>query len=111
MTLANVANPLEIHESTVSRAMQNKYFQCDKGLFSFQQLFTTSVGGKEVAVSNGRVKWLLEKMIQEEDKVKPLSDQKLCFLLEEQGIFISRRAIAKYRGELEIPNTTGRKKR
>lgn len=109
MTLADVANPLEIHESTVSRALQNKYFQCNLGVFSFQQLFSTSVGGKESGISNSRVKWLLQKIIQEENKAKPLSDQKICLLLEEQGVIISRRAIAKYRGELEIPNTMGRK--
>lgn len=111
MTLAQIANPLDLHESTISRALQDKYFQCPKGVYSFQQLFTTSIKRKEGKedCSSQTVKKLLEKMIAEENKVKPLSDQKICTLLQEQGIEISRRAIAKYRLDLHIPNTTGRR--
>lgn len=119
MTLADVAGSLSVHESTVSRAMREKYIQCSNGVYPFHYFFSRGLSSAGPAVSrDGRVsetvspdsaKALLKKLISEEDKSKPLSDQKICTLMEREGIQISRRTVAKYRDELNIPCTTGRK--
>lgn len=110
--LIDVADKLGIHESTVSRAIKGKYIQCGHGVYPLSYFFTRSLGGR--TEENGgttadSVKTLLKKLVAEENKKKPLSDQKLCELLAEQGCEISRRTVAKYRDELGIPSTTGRK--
>lgn len=110
MTLADVAQVLEVHESTVSRAVKDKYLQCAHGVFPLGYFFSralSAAGGDSVSAEQART--ALKQLIDGEDKKKPLSDQKLCQLLSDQGIEISRRTVAKYRDELGIPSTTGRK--
>ena len=111
MTLADVAQALEVHESTVSRAVKDKYLQCAHGVFPlgyfFSRALPTGSGGDSVSAE--QAKSAIKKLIAAEDKKKPLSDQKLCQLLTEQGIEISRRTVAKYRDELGISSTSGRK--
>lgn len=111
MTLADVAQALEVHESTVSRAVKDKYLQCAHGVFPlgyfFSRALPTGSGGDSVSAE--QAKSAIRKLIAAEDKKKPLSDQKLCQLLTEQGIEISRRTVAKYRDELGISSTSGRK--
>lgn len=110
MTLADVAQTLEVHESTVSRAVKDKYLQCGHGVFPLSYFFGRAIpasGG--VSVSAEQAKRLLRELIEGEDKRKPLSDQKLVGLLEERGIAISRRTVAKYREEMGIASTSGRK--
>ena len=111
MTLADVAQALEVHESTVSRAVKDKYLQCAHGVFPlgyfFSRALPTGSGGDSVSAE--QAKSAIKKLIAAEDKKKPLSDQKLCQLLSEQGIEISRRTVAKYRDELGISSTSGRK--
>lgn len=114
MTLADVAGRLNIHESTVSRAVKDKYIQCSMGVFPFHYFFSRSLGSSGAAsgedpASPDAAKALLKKLIAQEDKRKPLSDQKICELMEKQGISISRRTVAKYRDALGIPSTSGRK--
>lgn len=112
LTLADVAARLDIHESTVSRAVKDKYLQCAMGVFPLTYFFSRSLGGSDGAgkgTSPDAAKALLKKLIAEEDKHKPLSDQKLCQLMEQEGCHLSRRTVAKYRDELSIPGTTGRK--
>ena len=76
--------------------------------FFSRSLGTHSAGGEETA-SPDAAKALLKKLIAGEDRKKPLSDQKLCQLMTEQGCPLSRRTVAKYRDELHIPSTAGRK--
>jgi RNA polymerase sigma-54 factor len=115
MTLSDVASRLNIHESTVSRAVKDKYIQCSMGVFPFHYFFSRSLGtssgtqsGDDTA-SPDAAKALLKKLIAEENKKKPLSDQKICELMDQNGISISRRTVAKYRDALGIASTTGRK--
>ena len=111
MSLADVAGRIGVHESTVSRAVRDKYIQCSMGVYPLSYFFSRSLGSAAGgdAASPDAAKALLKKLIGEEDKRKPLSDQKLCQLMGEQGCALSRRTVAKYRDELHIPSTTGRK--
>ena len=111
MTLADVAQALDVHESTVSRAVKDKYLQCAHGVFPLGYFFSRALpaGSGGDSVSAEQAKSAIKKLIAAEDKTKPLSDQKLCQLLTEQGIEISRRTVAKYRDELGISSTSGRK--
>ena len=96
---------MEVHESTVSRAVKGKYLQCGRGVYALSDFMPK--GMEEV--SGDSVKQMLKKFIQNEDKKKPLSDQKLVKKLEEEGVQISRRTVAKYRMQMEIPDASGRK--
>ena len=112
LSLADVAERIGVHESTVSRAVKDKYIQCSMGVYPLSYFFSRSLGptlhGGDAA-SPDAAKALLKKLIAEEDKRKPLSDQKLCERMSAQGCALSRRTVAKYRDELHIPSTTGRK--
>lgn len=101
----DVAQILEVHESTVSRAVKGKYLQCGRGVYALSDFMPK--GMEEV--SSDAVKLKLRNFIQGENKKKPLSDQKLAQKLEEEGIQISRRTVAKYRLQMEIPDAAGRK--
>ena len=109
MLLSDVAEKLEIHESTVSRAVKDKYIQCAHGLYPLGYFFSREVGDKGGGATPEKAKKLLREFIDGEDKAKPLSDQKLCLMMEERGVEISRRTVAKYRDEMGIPSTAGRK--
>lgn len=106
MTLADVAARAGVHESTVSRAVKNKYLQCTWGLYPLSDFFSRAV---DEDTSVQQVKSVLCTLIEQEDKRKPLSDQKLCDALAEQGLTISRRTVAKYRDEMGFPSAPGRK--
>ena len=114
MTLADVAELVGVHESTVSRAVKDKYIQCSGGVYPLSYFFSRGLGSAgavsgEDAASPDFAKALLKKLIAGEDKKKPLSDQKLCERMAAEGCKLSRRTVAKYRDELNIPSTTGRK--
>ena len=110
MSLADVALCVGVHESTVSRAVKDKYIQCSMGVYPLSYFFSRSLGtGGDDGASPDAAKALLKKLIAGEDRKKPLSDQKLCELMTAQGCPLSRRTVAKYRDELHIPSTTGRK--
>ncbi len=110
MTLTDIAEDVGVHESTVSRAVQDKYLQCAYGVFPLKCFFSRALSDTESGLSSEQAKAALRGLIQNEDRRKPLSDQKLCGLLASQGIAISRRTVAKYREELGIPAAGGRKK-
>jgi RNA polymerase sigma-54 factor len=111
LTLKKVADEIGIHESTVSRATQNKYIQTPHGLYPFRFFFPTGLSTKVGEDMNmNSVKNRLQQLIDHEDKAKPLSDQKLAKMLNESGIRISRRTVTKYREELGIPSSTIRKR-
>lgn len=113
MSLADIAARVGVHESTVSRAVKDKYIQCSKGVYPLSYFFSRSLGANRPETADTSspdfAKALLKKLIAGEDKRKPLSDQKLCELMGAERCVLSRRTVAKYRDELNIPSTTGRK--
>ena len=109
MSLADIAQRVGVHESTVSRTVKDKYIQCASGVYPLSYFFSRGLKGSADAASPDAAKALLKKLIAGEDKKKPFSDQKLCELMSREGCELSRRTVAKYRDELGIPSTTGRK--
>jgi len=112
LNLKQVADMIEVHESTVSRATSKKYIQTPKGLFELKYFFGTGVQGEEGCnrVSAKSIKSRLEEIIANENTNNPLSDQTIVELLKTQGINISRRTVAKYRQEMGISPTSARKR-
>ncbi len=109
LTLRDIADEVGVHESTVSRATSNKYVQTPRGVFQFKFFFANGLGQEQGVTTNG-IKQVLRDLIANEDPKNPYSDQKLTILLQEKGMEISRRTVAKYRDELRIPATTVRKR-
>lgn len=111
LTLKEVADEIEMHESTVSRATTNKVIQTPFGSFDLRLLFTSKLETADGnTISQTKMKTLLENFIAQENKFKPYSDQKIAeYFNAEQGITISRRTISKYREELRIPPSSKRK--
>lgn len=112
LRLQDVARMLEIHESTVSRAIRDKYLQCSWGIFPMKYFFSKSISAERsgVKITTEQVKNTLIAVIEEEDKKKPLSDRAITERLVERGVKISRRTVAKYREELGIKDASGRKR-
>lgn len=114
LSMQFAASALKVNESTICRAVKDKYVQCDRGIFPMRYFFVRQIckennSGAEEAVSSSNVKELIRVMIQKEDKQSPLSDAVLSARLEKTGIYISRRTVAKYREEMEIHNAFIRK--
>ena len=111
MTMSELAEKLEIHPSTVSRAVGSKYLQYPGGVILMKKLFTqkihSDISGEELSAL--QVQKILKKLIDEENKRKPYSDSKLVEKLKEQKITLSRRAVAKYREEMNIQGSFDRK--
>ena len=108
LRMRELAEKAEIHESTVSRAIKEKYLQCSWGIFPMNYFFAQSVSVKENQTKDA-VKKELQRIIEQEDKTRPLSDQKIVEKMQEEGICISRRTVAKYRGQMGIADAGGRK--
>ncbi len=110
LVLREVANDISMHESTVSRVVNNKYMHTPQGVFEmkflFQGGFNSSFGN---SVSSAVIKQRIQQIIKQEDDRKPLSDSKLLTILQKEGLVLARRTIAKYREELRIPGSTQRK--
>lgn len=109
MTLADVAADADVHESTVSRAVKGKYLQCARGLFPLSAFFSRALPAGQENTSAGQAKAALRALIGQEDKRRPLSDQKLCEALAGQDLILSRRTVAKYREDMGIPSAPGRR--
>jgi RNA polymerase sigma-54 factor len=112
MTLKDISEKLQLHESTISRATSNKYIQTPHGLFKLRNFFTRGlyrVNSPETE-STTTIKEKIKVLIADEDKIKPFSDQKLCQIFENEGTKISRRTIAKYREDLGIPGSSKRRR-
>lgn len=109
LTLQDVASELEIHKSTVSRAIKNKFLQCQWGVFELKYFFSNKLPSSGIEGDSYNAKSLLLRIIDEEQKCSPYSDQKLCELLAQEGISISRRTVTKYREAAGIKNAAGRK--
>ncbi|AKP52099.1 RNA polymerase factor sigma-54 [Cyclobacterium amurskyense] len=104
MILKDIAERIDMDISTVSRVANSKSIQTEFGVFPLKYFFSEGIatdGGEDV--SNREVKSVLNKMVDEEDKKKPLSDDKLVKLLNQKGYNIARRTVAKYREQLQIP--------
>lgn len=110
MAMKDIAEKMEIHISTLSRAIKGKYIQYPAGTMLMKDLFSNKVHiSNEEDISVLSVKALIKKFIDEEDKSEPLSDQKVLIMLKELDIDLSRRVIAKYREELGIRSSFNRK--
>ena len=110
MVLADIAQAVEMHESTISRVTTQKYLHSPRGIFELKYFFSSHVnteGGGEA--SSTAIRALVKKLIAAENPAKPLSDIKLTSLLSEQGIMVARRTVAKYRESLSIPPSNQRK--
>ena len=103
LTLREVAEVINMHESTVSRVTNEKYVQTPRGVLPLKFFFSSALAtasGEEASARSIRAK--LQKMVAEEDSAKPLTDQQIVHLFQEQGIQIARRTVAKYRDQLGI---------
>jgi RNA polymerase sigma-54 factor len=111
LTMKEVAEAIEVHESTVSRAVANKYAEIPGGLVALKAFFQTGLkagSGEDFLASQAKAE--LERLIKAEDPRKPLSDQKLCDLLKAKEMDISRRTVMKYREQLGYPSSVKRKR-
>lgn len=104
--MAEAARDLGVHESTVSRAVKDKYLQCGRGIYPLSYFFSRPLGQEGTSPMAAKV--LLRELV--EGETVPLSDQKLCREMAERGYKLSRRTVAKYREELGIPSAAGRKR-
>lgn len=112
LKLQQVAQLVNVHESTVSRATSNKYMQTPQGLFELKYFFSSGLESSHNSekMSSKSIKHMLEGMIAEEDPTRPLSDEQIAQMFKKKGIRISRRTVAKYRQELGIQSTMSRKR-
>ena len=103
LTLREVADHIEMHESTVSRVTNEKFVQTPRGVFPLKYFFSSGLAttsGEDISARGVRDK--IEKLVDDEDVHKPLTDQKLVELLKTDGVKIARRTVAKYRDQLGI---------
>ena len=105
MNLLDIAQELDVHESTVSRAVRDKYLECRWGIFELKYFFSNKTSDG----NNCNVLTCIQEIIRSENKQKPLSDAKIAEQSEKKGIRISRRTVTKYREQMQIPNTQMRK--
>ena len=111
LVLHDIAQEVEMHESTISRVTTKKYMHTPRGIFELKYFFSSHVGtasGGEC--SSTAIRALIKKMIADETPAKPLSDNKIANALEEQGINVARRTVAKYREAMAIPPSNERKR-
>lgn len=110
LVLRDVAEEVELHESTVSRVTTNKYMLTPRGLFELKYFFSSHVGttaGGEA--SSTAIRAMIKKLVASENPRKPLSDNVIATLLKDEGIEVARRTVAKYRESLHIPSSSERK--
>lgn len=108
--LMDAAERIGCHESTVSRALKDKYLQCCWGVYPLNYFFQKGLSQGQEAIASLQIKQAIAEIVEKEDKQKPYSDSKLSELLREQGMDISRRTVAKYREEMMIANGRERKR-
>jgi RNA polymerase sigma-54 factor len=111
LTLKQIADEVGIHESTVSRSINGKYMQSPRGIFEIKYFFTSGVvGNGGEGISSESIKTFIKEIVENEDPKAPLSDQAIVGVLAERGIEISRRTVAKYRDEMNVPSSSKRKR-
>ncbi len=110
MVLHDIAEEVEMHESTISRVTTQKFMHTPRGLYELKYFFSSHVHTESGAeCSSTAIRALLKKLIAAENSQKPLSDSKLAAILSEQGIKVARRTVAKYRESMAIPSSSERK--
>ena len=110
LVLRDVAEDVGIHESTVSRAIANKYVATPRGIYALKQFFTTGLKGRQGQdVAAQSVKERIREMISNEDPARPLSDEEIVQALARDNINIARRTVAKYRESMNIFPSAKRK--
>jgi RNA polymerase sigma-54 factor len=112
LTLKDVAEDIEMHESTVSRVTSGKYVNTPHGIFELKYFFNSGLnrGGGEEDIASKSVKEKIREIIRAEGENKPLSDQELMRLLQNQGIRIARRTVTKYRSQLGLLSSSERRR-
>jgi RNA polymerase sigma-54 factor len=111
MVLRDIAEELELHESTISRVTTQKYMHTPNGIVEFKYFFSSHVsteGGGECSAT--AIRALIKEFVGNENPAKPLSDSKIADILKEKGINIARRTIAKYREAMSVPSSSQRKR-
>ncbi|MHB1390432.1 MAG: RNA polymerase factor sigma-54 [Thermoleophilia bacterium] len=112
LALNDIASKLKVHPSTISRAILDKYMSTPWGIMEFRYFFSAGYAGSGAAgMAATAVKKRLQQLIEDEDLLRPFSDQKLATLLKQRQIPISRRTVAKYREEMSIPPSWDRKRK
>ena len=111
LTMNTIADTVGVHETTVSRAIANKYIRTPHGVFAFKYFFTPGYkSGNGESISNKTIKDMISQIIEEEKPAKPFSDQNIVDQLKAKEIKIARRTVAKYREELGILPTNLRRR-
>ncbi|MDN6179542.1 MAG: RNA polymerase factor sigma-54 [Halomonas subglaciescola] len=112
LVLADIAAAVDMHESTVSRVTTQKYLHTPRGLFELKYFFSSQLGGKDESThSSTAIRARIKKFVEQEPTGKPLSDSRLTTLLDDAGIQVARRTVAKYREALGIPSSSERRRR
>jgi RNA polymerase sigma-54 factor len=110
LVLRDVASDIGMHESTVSRVVNNKYMHTPQGVYEMKFFFHSGISSSfGESVSSVTIKQRIKKIIEAEDQRRPLSDSKIMNILQKEGLALARRTIAKYREELKIPTSNQRK--
>ncbi|MEG1930785.1 MAG: RNA polymerase factor sigma-54 [Anaerovorax sp.] len=111
LTLKQIADEVGIHESTVSRSINGKYMQSPRGVFELKYFFTSGVSNASGdGIASESIKTFIREIVDSEDPKSPYSDQTIVEMLVDRGMDISRRTIAKYRGEMKLPSSSKRKR-
>lgn len=111
LVLHDIAEAVEMHESTISRVTNRKYMHTPRGIFELKYFFSSHVGTKNGGeVSSTAIRALIKKLTADENPKKPLSDSKIAIILGEQSINVARRTVAKYRESMSIPPSNERKR-
>ena len=110
MVLKDIAEAIEMHESTVSRVTTNKYMHTPRGVFEFRYFFSSHVSGDDGEQSSIAVRAKIRKLIAAETPEKPLSDNQIARLLSDDGVQVARRTVAKYREAMRIPSSSDRRR-
>ena len=111
MVLRDIAEAIEMHESTISRVTTNKFMHTPRGVFELRYFFSSHVGtvdGEER--SSIAIRAMIKKLIGNENPAKPLSDNKIAQKLLDDGVTVARRTVAKYREAMNIPSSSERKR-
>ena len=110
MVLRDIAEAIEMHESTVSRVTTNKYMHTPRGIFEFRYFFSSHLSSDDGEQSSTAVRAKIRKLISAENPEKPLSDNQIARILLEDGIKVARRTVAKYREGMKIASSSERKR-
>jgi len=110
LVLRDIAKEVDMHESTISRVTTNKYMDSPRGIFEFKYFFSSHVSTNNGGMCSATaIRAMIKTLVKRENQAKPLSDSKIAGLLEQKGISVARRTIAKYRESLSIPPSNERR--